>query len=139
MRSERGTQIRQANQKIPHEDEDSVVVICTYTIMSLQGRGPPSVCHLESLVSAPLWAVQRGVCRILNCIQNAADRTKLTSVAFLSALVCFPPLQCHPVVLIVSVFDLQLSLSQRDPSQWESLHTNPCCVFKSAAEEADNA
>lgn len=47
-----------------------------------------------------------------------------------------PPIQCHPAVLIMSVFDLQLSLSQRDPSQRESLPTTPCCVFKSEAEAA---
>lgn len=36
----------------------------------------------------------------------------------------------------MSVFDLQLSLSQRDPSQRESLPTTPCWVFKSEAEAA---
>lgn len=36
----------------------------------------------------------------------------------------------------MSVFDLQLSLSQRDPSQHETLPTTPRCVFKSEAEAA---
>lgn len=44
------------------------------------------------------------------------------------------PLLCRLVVLIRSVFDLQLSLSQRDPSQRESLPTTPCCELKSEAE-----
>lgn len=36
----------------------------------------------------------------------------------------------------MTVFDLQLSLSHRDPSQRESLPTNPRCEFKSEAQAA---
>ena len=38
--------------------------------------------------------------------------------------------------VVASIFDLQLSLSQRDPAQHETLPTTPCCVFKAQAEAA---
>lgn len=58
------------------------------------------------------------------------DRTYLPCTLFHSTS------SVSSVVLIMSVFDLQLSLSQRDPSQHETLPTTPRCVFKSEAEAA---
>lgn len=90
----------------------------------------------SSLSVPPLWNVRNVVFTEWTALNRLSTLNRTYLHGFHPYTLYIPPLQCHPAVLIMSVFDLQLSLSQRDPSQRESLPTTPCCVFKSEAEAA---
>lgn len=102
-----------------------LVVTGQYVFMCVCCRSS-SVCgvHRMNCTELPVYTV------------NTAERTELISHGFHLRTLYILPLHCHPVVLIMTVFDLQLSLSHRDPSQREALPTTPCCVFKSEAQAA---
>lgn len=53
------------------------------------------------------------------------EKTEVISRGFHPRALYIPPLRCHPVVLIMSVFDLQLSLSQREILHSVSLYPQP--------------
>lgn len=83
----------------------------------------PHTQHLKTLalygVSSCSRLGKRG-----NSRQTQQTARRLLPSGLLSAAAPFPRVR-HPVVLIMTVFDLQLSLSHRDPSQREPLPTKP--------------
>lgn len=89
------------------------------------------IVSFSSSIVSRMWCLQNTELHWKHCWENI---TYLHG--FPPCTLYIPHIQCHPVVLIMSVFDLQLSLSKRDASQWESLPTTPCCAFKSEAEAA---